>query len=466
MSSTSLSRDCKVDWRVEKIDCPVIPEQYGMYPATVYSYSPGYTRWYEEKSLDVPGPRRQWKSFQHYKCGISSHEAFRKGLVTIDVQDIGYLHKGYIEDFYSGYSSDRFGDPGRPTKGLPVHYAKSPYGDFVPPPDDLIPLVENSLRVMLPKIRGELSLINSILELKDFASLPRTLHNLYTTGKHLLQRGNMVLRRILHSTADSYLQAEFNILPLISDITGIYQAVSRTERRMNDLISREGRIRVSHFRRVLDDGGYSEDDYELDSPAWSMQTYNDFGVVIPRTCWTSTRSRREVYTQPSVFHAQLQYNYNYTAYQREHARLLSLLDALGVNFNPAIIWNAIPWSFVVDWVVGVSRWLNDQRIGNMDPQINMLQYLWSIKRERRVGITTKLSSPIFYGYSQPTYPISMIYRPWFTETSYRRSCGLPGSSSFVTSGLSLKEFSLGAALVVCQARRLRNIKWLKRFVSP
>lgn len=159
-------------------------------------------------------------------------------------------------------------------------------------------------------------------------------------------------------------------------------------------------------------------------------------------------------THASHFHAQIEYNFNYTQFQREHAHVLALLDALGVNFNPAIVWNALPWSFVVDWVVGVSRWLDNLKVGNMEPKINILQYLWSVRRSRTVQVEGKVAfNKYFSGYDPYTYyPTAYVSFPVTYETAYRRSAGLPGPSWFETSGLSSKEFSLGAALVVSHRR--------------
>jgi hypothetical protein len=162
---------------------------------------------------------------------------------------------------------------------------------------------------------------------------------------------------------------------------------------------------------------------------------------------------RQVSYDASAFHAEIEYNYNYTQYQTEHARLLGLLDYFGVNLNPQIIWNAIPWSFVVDWVFSVGRFLDRFKVSNMEPKINIRRYLWSIKRKRTV-VTTRYTIPIESWWHPPlklshhrTVPASVV-----EETAYRRQVGLPGSSLIESSGVSLKEFTLGAALVLSRRR--------------
>ncbi len=146
-----------------------------------------------------------------------------------------------------------------------------------------------------------------------------------------------------------------------------------------------------------------------------------------------------------MFHAQIEYNYNYTQYQVEHARLLGYLDALGVNLNPSIIWNALPWTFVVDWVLSIGQYLDDFKVENMRPQINIRRYLWSVSRGRVItvhrAVRLKLTDEQFW-----------IPLPTVRQTAYRRQVSGVSSSSILSSGLTLKEVSLGAALVIVRKR--------------
>lgn len=50
--------------------------------------------------------------------------------------------------------------------------------------------------------------------------------------------------------------------------------------------------------------------------------------------------------------------YNYTLPVRDaQAEVRAKLELLGVRADPSIIWNALPFSFLVDWVVDVSSFL-------------------------------------------------------------------------------------------------------------
>jgi len=445
----------------------------GAFPAVPVHYQiPGYYRYFEEVSPTQEGPRSEWKRFEHYKLATSSgtDSSMRVPLASSTVYSSdGTTAKAWVNEPYVAYETSQYGAGGQLNLGLTPLYVKRSDLGFVPEPDDLQALKDASLAFMLPLIRPELSLINSIIELKDFASLPRTIKTLSSLPElipSVRQRFALAYRSFTKSArewaragADSYLQAKFNILPLLSDISGIKTALTRTERRLNDFITRAGRVQRRHYTRVLNEyplSSYSENNVPL--PVSPL--YNG-GLSFA----TTSVSRRYVYSQPTTFHAEIQYNYNYTEYQIEHARLLSLLDAVGANFNPAVIWNAIPWSFVVDWVFGVSRWLNNNRVGLMDPQINIHRYLWSVKRSRKVLVQrqfTALDNAIL-GSSVKSQWIPL---PIVNESAYRREVGLPEASSITSSGLNANEFSLGAALVIARrSHQTRRTSWPSNFTG-
>jgi len=220
------------------------------------------------------------------------------------------------------------------------------------------------------------------------------------------------------------------------------------KKRLNDLISKQGYTQKRHYKATLTvpDVTPETKSYSSPVPAGSHPPY-EYGCEVP--CGVATKATRYVYTDVSTFHAEIEYDYNFTRYQTEHAQLLGLLDAFGVNLNAAIIWNAIPWSFVVDWVVNVSSWLNDRRVLNMEPVINIHNYLWSWTARRRIVVYREVSHNTIYhdigGIEHTTEP--GVPMPVVTETLYKRVVEMPTSGSIASSGLSLKEFSLGAALV-------------------
>ena len=429
-------------------------------PHTVLVYYPAYTSRKEGISHGSRGSRRDWHDFQHFKS-VAGKPTKTSGVDAV-ADDYGiypFTHSslhidnvagGYINVTSQGSFVLPFGDPGLLDADLPPLYSDSGE-DLVPAPSNLDELTKRALASMLPIIKAELSLPNFIYELKDFKrpllqaanilKSPSFYSALKKVGKLLPFGKQFSFKKLLEGTAAGYLNYSFNLKPFVSDVAKLYSAISRTERRINDFVSRAGKPQSKHFNFAWGEFADQTDEYTNPlSPGWRSG--------LDRTI--TYNIRRHVSYQPTVFHAQIQYNYNYTGYQTEHARLLGHLDALGVNLNPAIIWNALPWTFVVDWVLGIGPFLDSTKVGNMEPLINIRRYLWSVARSRRISVSkgTKVA--------QGGPVITSNYMPSVSQTAYRRSVGIPSMSSIVLSGLSSSEVSLGAALVIVQGRRRRH----------
>lgn len=434
---------------------------------TVHVMTNPFTEKYEVYTPNSVGPRAQWKSFEHYKC---VHSDTPLGLLPCYTY-YDWLPAGYRGEIpggsYAAYAWPTFGDPGRPISDLPEFYEVRPDREtFIPEPMDLGMFEARACKAMLPLIKAELSLVNSVIELKDFKKLPQTLRNVKSLMKYFVdvfggtRNSDLAMlrkygkkywqwslrnlfRRSGRTSADVYLEANFDIMPLISDICGIHTALTQAQRRINDLVSRAGRHQVKHWcfnwNEFVDrtdtksDGQFIACDPITDPP-------DNFYHM-----------RRKVFYEPTSFHAEIRYNYLYNDYQRALAPLLGLLDSLGVNPNPAIVWNAIPWSFVVDWVLGVSQWLDQFKMPWMEPQINIQSYLWSVKRKRRIVLSR------FDPGTNGRPPGPEMAMPTVFETAYSRQVrSAPAVNSILSSGLTLKEFSLGAALLVTRRRRRRK----------
>jgi hypothetical protein len=344
----------------------------------------------------------------------------------------------------------------------------------IPDPANLSTLTEMALNTMLPRVKAELSLLNSLWEIKDLKSLPFKLGKFATSLERLknasfwdrpidkwfpkgLRKKNLLvelrklpdsLRSATHNLSGSYLELMFNIRPIISDVTGIHQALLSIASLFNKLVHQQGQMRTRHFAFSYHEGTAGGLDAVVTD--WPGSEPVDGGQI-------SCHTIRNVSRISANFHAEIQYQFWYSDFQTQHAALLSLLDSLGVNFNLGTIWRGIPFSFVVDWVVGVGRWLDRFKTRNMDPQINIRRYLWSIKRQRTTTCLSGFSSSV-YPPSPSLFVPQVSYRPTVTETSYKRVVKMPSRLSFETSGLSSVEFSLAAALLLSRRPRRKTAR--------
>jgi hypothetical protein len=79
-------------------------------------------------------------------------------------------------------------------------------------------------------------------------------------------------------------------------------------------------------------------------------------------------------------------------------KLRGALDALGFELNPQIIWNAIPFSFVVDWFTGIGDVLGSLKIDSLELPVELedgyLQYseLRSVASNLSLDVNSSVSS--------------------------------------------------------------------------
>lgn len=371
----------------------------------------------------------------HYKCTA----AILRSSYVFSVPSTGENYYTYSSSTpshsWNGATAfHNYGNAWNPFIGLPelgLYLNGQPQPPDVP---ELNKLLVNALENILPGIRPELSLVNSLIELKDFKSLPKLRTKLQNLA-HLWDKsgpGKKTLKELLGVSADTYLQSEFNVKPVFSDLAGIYRAVASVRAQLERLYAQEHRYLTSHFRQ-------------------SLSTLFPSGEesVTQSGLYQGCKFRRVYETKTALLHVTVDYAYNLRGVPKELALVDAFLDALGVTFNPSTIWNAIPWSFVVDWVLGVSRWLDQFRSRALDPKTIIYRCCYSIKVDRTVFcyLQNSLGGPV----SSET-PVSQV-----RQTSYHRRRFSPNLiASISSSSVNLKEFTLAGALGTSRIMRRRR----------
>lgn len=430
-------------------------------PYQYINYGPFYVHpkviRYEEISNQNPGvPKTVWKPFSHYLREVHLPifpTAYSTSEFTSD--PLYYRDVFWADDPTIGWVDSNFGTVDNPTNGLLPLWQAPPYSvdqDFIPDVPNRAYLVGKLIESALPEIRPRLSILNSIFELKDAKSVVRTVRRVQGTFKTLRKEipkffdprstKRKTAMSILGSASDVYLQQQFNIRPLISDIKAISDSLKTVQRQV---------------RKILDD---AEKPLTIHRSMKLTTAYqNSFEKFGPHSYWNSLHydigrpgklgaayCYRDVNYEESSLRVTMQYSYHLSEFQRIHADTLGMLDALGIQANPAIIWNALPWSFVVDWVLGVSSWLNSLRKSNLRPVTVIRNFCWSQKIVRRITTSNNLVWGADKGFSK----VSSVVR----ETSYKRGIkGMDVNAAIASSGLNSREFSLASALVLSRKRQ-------------
>jgi hypothetical protein len=155
-----------------------------------------------------------------------------------------------------------------------------------------------------------------------------------------------------------------------------------------------------------------------------------------------------------VYHATMRYTYVAPGTLGILQKIDAWTDAFGVRLDASIIWNAIPFSFIVDWVVDVSGFLRRFSVNNLGLQVTVEDFCSSLKYKAvgeryvqiaRNGFPNTEANRLYFG-----TPILIMVG---SNAYYERRAGIPNLySALKTSGLSTSEASLGAALLFASRR--------------
>jgi hypothetical protein len=211
---------------------------------------------------------------------------------------------------------------------------------------------------MQPRFEGNISMFNFLLELKDVKELLkllrahpiRKLRNFFRRKRKLFDPSKPL--------AEAHLMNEFAIKPLLSDILTITCQIEE------------------HVRNAQEE--FAEAGLGRNSRHWSDWTIVDDSNLVYGGYYYYYQASGEVEWQK--FTATMEYNYNYSA----RSSLDAFMRFWGLTPTWEAIWNAIPFSFVVDYFVKVG---NSIAAMETDPNVEVLlnQYCESILSMRSSG---------------------------------------------------------------------------------
>jgi hypothetical protein len=190
-----------------------------------------------------------------------------------------------------------------------------------------------------------------------------------------------MLKDIVKRLCGAHLEASFGIVPFVKDLIEIFTQLNELDYKLKLLRRYAGRRQTRHYKYVL---GLSGDPYGTEKPdnGWHyMEDDNEpwpspFNILNRPNFVLRTKYR---WVQRPVYNATMEYIYSIPRMSEAEAKLLGYLDALGLKLDPAIVWNAIPFSFVVDWVVDVSGFLHSFSRDNFPITVQAVAFCHSTK---------------------------------------------------------------------------------------
>lgn len=318
-------------------------------------------------------------------------------------------------------------------------------------------LGETAIQNMTPSFSGDNSLVNFVLELKDFKDIFKYLATGFRKKLSRLDnfrvKDNLGNERIINITerdkplqwmSKKYLAYNFGWLPLYNDVVALYESISGFEATFREMIRRESIPQQRYWGTTIPGTSSALSTPYFNSTAgpeggWLGACSNRFRVRVTMDACEGIR-----------YHAAMRYRYKLPSdIFGVGGKLKAYKDLLGINGNPAILWNAIPFSFIIDWIVNVSGYLERLKVDNIQIQTEILDFCHSARIERNVSLSIG-SEKIFAYYNGGTLvrlPRAERVLDTCKKISYKRLVGIPNfRAAILQNNLSPRKFALAGAL--------------------
>lgn len=198
---------------------------------------------------------------------------------------------------------------------------------------------------------ADLSLGNFLLELDDMAAIIPKLE-----------------KTLSKTIASAFLNYNFNWKPLIKDLGALFNICASVSSRIEYLKKTRGKpVRINFLKR----------DLNVTAPSPYLKDFGPGGVMFEFA----------VADFKTEYRASSWLSQNLTHLDDFYGLLRAYMGKTGLNNPLKIVWNAIPFSFVLDWIVPVSSYLNKWKIQGADGEWNLRDTTCSTLTTCRIIIT-------------------------------------------------------------------------------
>lgn len=271
------------------------------------------------------------------------------------------------------------------------------------------------------------SLPNFLLELDDIGALFRQFKKNVGIARSILSSSPGAISRVNGKlVAENHLAYSFGWKPAEGDIRSIINAITRTMDRIAAFEKAANQVLSNH--NILSKTTVTK------SGSFTYSTNH-------KCYWSGTKLTTK--TAGLVYRAlPLQVTRGYKLMLRAY------LDALGFELNPKIIWDAIPFSFVLDWFFGIGSWLDRHKYDTLELPISYIGSYCQVKE------TVQVESRLVMGGTTPVEGQSPTTYPCPPRTTHRiyfeRIPVVPSSDILAGLGwkkINRRQMALSASLV-------------------
>lgn len=301
----------------------------------------------------------------------------------------------------------------------------------VVPDIDWTAYAQQALAFVIPRLNEGSSILNFGWELRDLKrmnpmdSLKRIFGGRHSNvirspeGRALValssnkQTRKEFLKELTNRLAGAHLNASFGIVPFVGDLVQMHDELANLDHRLEVLYKYANRPQVRHYRRTLPrpTGGEAPDKEWFTSlrtipgtTAWGPERFDGRGPPFPQRPPVTVVRQSRWHTRP-VYHATVRFNYSLPPRDAYTTKIRAKMEVLGLRLDPSIIWNAIPFSFLVDWVVDVSSFLKSftKETFPITTRVTDMCHSMCWEREATCGVMY-IDDSVWYNETYANYP--------------------------------------------------------------
>jgi hypothetical protein len=244
----------------------------------------------------------------------------------------------------------------------------------------------------LPKTSKEvLSGLNSLYELKDCKTLLELIpiHFLWAAARRKRTESVRELHKwldhirdtvrsplgIMQAVAGVDLMWKFGIKPLVSDINAVHSQLASLNAKTRELLSKDFAVAGVFTDKAVDGGIVS---------SISNDTLGFYSTIITQN---KTTTKTWIYGALKRIDQSKLPSINVLKFK-------TLVESLGLTLDATDLWEAVPYSFVVDWLFPIQTFLEQFRGSPWDPSWLQTVGCWSSVKTITTGILTEEIQPI------------------------------------------------------------------------
>lgn len=258
------------------------------------------------------------------------------------------------------------------------------------------------------------SLANFLYELKDMKGMIPSIDR----------------RSISKTVGNNFLAFEFGVQPFISDIKAILALSDSVDKRIKHLLETQGKHTNLSFERDVPLAEAFSFNVSFQDPLDSSDSGNHYR-------FTRTGAKAHLHIGGKLYQ-------DLSDLSDSMAKLKGLAASGGFNHPARVIWNAIPYSFVVDWFFHVGKLLDSLTVQPFGGEYEVSDVGYSVKTEA-LFVATQVMGGTQYVDGNPT--AGTVY-----AKSFERKIGFPVSSLFLTDA-NLSPTQQALALAMLNQRR-------------